>query len=83
MGKKRKMKHLDTDYFEEKNKEIVTENIYDAAQREAMLEDDEITAAEYGFMEGREQKPLKKKTKRIGHDDSVSVELAKDEYQED
>jgi len=83
MTKKRKMKHFDTDDFEEKNKEIETEDIYDTAQREAMLEDDEITAAEYGFMEGREQKPPKKKTKRIEHDDSVSVELAKDEYQED
>ena len=83
MSKKRKMKHSDNDGFEEKNKEIETEDIYDTAQREAMLEDDEITAAEYGFMEGREQKALKKKTKRIEHDDSVSVELAKDEYQED
>lgn len=82
MNKKRKIKHFDTDDTEEKDKEIETEDIYDATQREAMLEDDEITAAEYGFMEGREQKP-QKKTKRNEHDDSVSVELAKDEYQED
>jgi len=83
MSKKRKIKHVDTDDIEEKDKEIDTEDIYDDAQREAMLEDDEITASEYGFMEGREQKPRKKNTKRIEHDDSVSVELAKDEYQED
>jgi hypothetical protein len=77
------MKHVDTDDVEEENKEVDTEDIYDDAQREEMLKDDEITAAENAFMEGREQKPKKKTEKRVEHDDSVSVELAKNEYQED
>jgi hypothetical protein len=76
------MKHVDTDDVDESDKEVETEDIYDDAQREEMLEDDEITASENAFMEGREQPPPKK-TKKGGHDDSVSVELAKDEYQED
>ena len=76
------MKHVDTDDVEKEDKETDTEDIYDDAQREEMLEDDEITASENAFMEGREQKP-KKTDKRVEHDDSVSVELAKDEYQED
>ena len=82
MSKKRKMKHVDADYVERENKELETEDIYDEAQREEMLKDDEITASENAFMKGREQKP-RKTTKRVEHDDSVSVELAKEEYQED
>ena len=76
------MKHVDTDEVRDENKEVDTEDIYDDAQREEMLKEDEITAAENAFMEGREQKPAKK-SKRVEHDDSVSVELAKNEYQED
>ena len=37
-------------------------NIYDPKQREEMLKDDEITAAESGFMAGRELTEKKKKT---------------------
>ena len=84
MNKKRKMKHVDTDDIEEVQGEVDTEDIYDDAQREEMLDDDEITAAENAFMEGREKQPEKRKgSKKTGHDDSVSVELAKNEYQED
>jgi ribosome-associated protein YbcJ (S4-like RNA binding protein) len=34
-------------------------------------------------MQGREIKPEKRKTKKLSHDDSVSVELADAEYSED
>ena len=78
------MKHVDSDDIEEVQEEVDTEDIYDDAQREEMLDDDEITAAENAFMEGREKQPEKRKSsKKTGHDDSVSVELAKNEYQED
>jgi hypothetical protein len=84
MSKKRKMLHLDTDDVPKNEVETDTEDIYDDAQREEMLDKDEITAAENAFMEGREKKPEKKKnSKETSHDDSVSVELAKNEYQED
>jgi hypothetical protein len=45
----------------------------------------EITASENAFMQGREQTTEKKKSQKqkTSHDDSVSVELAKDEYQKD
>jgi hypothetical protein len=85
MSKKRKMKHVDTDDVDEQKKETDTEDIYDDEQREEMLDEDEITASENGFMQGREQTTEKKKSQKqkTSHDDSVSVELAKDEYQED
>ncbi len=79
------MPHVDTDDVEQENAEVETEDIYDDAQREEMLDEDEITASENAFMEGREQTPEKEKSqkKKTSHDDSVSVELAKDEYQKD
>ena len=79
------MKHVDTDDVDKQEQEIDTEDIYDDAQREEMLEEDEVTASENAFMQGREQTPEKRKrqTQKTSHDDSVSVELAKDEYQED
>jgi hypothetical protein len=61
--------------------ETETEDIYDDIQREEMLKEDEITAAENAFMQGREIKPEKRK--RPLHKDTVSVELAEDEYKED
>jgi hypothetical protein len=61
--------------------ETETEDIYDDKQREEMLKDDEITAAENAFMQGREMTPEKRK--RPTHKDTVSVELAEDEYEED
>jgi hypothetical protein len=85
MSKKRKMKHVDTDDVDRQKEEVDTEDIYDDAQREEMLDEDEITASENAFMQGREQMTEKKKSQKqkTSHDDSVSVELAKDEYQED
>jgi flagellar motor switch/type III secretory pathway protein FliN len=63
-----------------------TEDIYNSKQREQMLDDDEITAAEEGFMKGREDEPPNKKQTRknaINHVDQVSVELAKEDAEED
>ena len=61
--------------------EIENDDIYDDIQREEMLEEDEITASENAFMQGREMTPEKRK--RPLHKDTVSVELAEDEYKED
>ena len=85
MSKKRRAPHVDTDDVEpDQNLDLETEDIYNDKQREQMLEDDEITASENAFMEGREMKSKKdEKGKKTGHDDSISVELAKQEYQED
>ena len=85
MSKKRRAPHVDTDDVEpDENLDLKTEDIYDDKQREQMLEDDEITASENAFMEGREMKPEKgKKGKKTGHDDSISVELSKQEYEDD
>jgi len=49
-----------------------------------MLKNDEITASENAFMEGREKVHKKQRKPQItSHDDSVSVELSKQEYEED
>jgi len=71
----------------EKEEETETTDIYDEKQLDEMLENDEITEAEYSFMLGRE-KVGKKKKKGLGlerreHEDTQSVELAKSEYEED
>jgi hypothetical protein len=85
MSKKRRMKHVDTDDVDKQEQETGTEDIYNDEQREEMLDEDKITASENAFMQGREQTPEKRKRQKqkTSHDDSVSVELAKDEYQED
>jgi hypothetical protein len=70
----------------EDEKEEETEDIYQTGVRERMEDEDEITAAEAGFMEGREQEPPSKKETRknaISHDDSISVELAKEDSEDD
>jgi hypothetical protein len=61
-----------------------TDDIYDSKQREQMLEDDEITPAEEGFMLGREEAPSKKETRKKGasHDDSIADELAKEDAED-
>ena len=67
-------------------KEEETEDLYDSQERETMLDEDDITAAEEGFMKGREQEPPSKKATRknsVGHDDSISVELAKEDSEDD
>lgn len=85
MSKKRQSKNKKTDWIKtSNNQEIDTEDIYDDKQREQMLENDEITASENAFMQGREMKIDKnQKAKKTGHDDSISVELSKKEYEED
>ena len=71
---------------EENEEETETTDIYDKEQLEEMLENDEITEAEYSFMLGREKVGKKKKglgLERGEHEDTQSVELAKSEYEED
>jgi len=71
---------------EEKAENEEAEDIYNTKEREEMLDDDEITAAEAGFMRGREDEPPSKKETRknaISHNDSIAVELAKEDSQED
>jgi len=62
-----------------------TEDIYNAKEREKMLEEDEITAAEEGFMNGRDEPPSKKETRKnaVSHDDQIAVELAKEDAEDD
>jgi len=60
-----------------------TEDIYNPEERERMLEEDEITAAEAGFMLGRDEAPNKKEVRKITHDDDTAVELAKKDAEED
>jgi hypothetical protein len=79
-ARKKKTAHIDTDDAEQE-KERENGDIYDDKQREEMLDDDEITAAENAFMQGREITPKKKK--RPTHKDTVSVQLAEDEYKDD
>jgi hypothetical protein len=62
-----------------------TEDIYDAKQRESMIEEDDITPAEGGFMEGFTQEPPSKKETRknaISHTDEVADELAKEDAED-
>ena len=63
-----------------------TEDIYNSKEREEMLNDDEITAAEEGFMIGREEEgPSKKETRKnaVNHNDQIAVELAKEDAEDD
>jgi hypothetical protein len=73
---KRKKRHTRTG-----EEDTETEDIYDDKQREELLDEDEITAAENAFMQGREMEPKKRKSRT--HKDTVSVDLAEDEYEED
>lgn len=82
MNKKRR-RYSDAEE-KKQQEEIQTEDIYDDEQREKMLNEDEITAGESDFMLGREMTSKKiRRLKRSGHKDTVSVELAEDEYSED
>jgi hypothetical protein len=78
--KRKNTKHINTDDLEQE-KERETGDIYDEKQRGEMLKADGITAAENAFMRGREMKPEKRKHRT--HKDTVSVQLAEDEYKED
>jgi hypothetical protein len=82
VNKKRKTRHVDIEDVKRQDG-IETEDIYDDEQREEMLDEDEITAAENAFMQGREMKIKKRKNRNITHNDTVSVKLAEDEYTED
>lgn len=69
---------------EEEKKETETTDIYNDKQLEEMLENDEITEAEYSFMHGREVRKKKKLgLERKEHEDTKSVELAQNEYEDD
>ncbi|HUT28049.1 MAG TPA: hypothetical protein VMW85_08400 [Methanomassiliicoccales archaeon] len=83
-AEKRKKSEDDSERFVYE-KEKVFEDIYDDDARQEMLEDDEITAAEEGFMRGWEGtvEGGKKHRKDSAHKDTASVELAKEQYQED
>jgi hypothetical protein len=65
--------------------DISSDNIYDDDSRQEMLENDEITAAEEGFMRGWEGtvEGGEKHKKDSDHKDTASVELVKEQYQED
>ncbi len=71
------------------DEESKTEDIYEDDQRGEMLEDDEITAAEEGFMRGRDmamkemEEEKQKRRKPIIHADGTSVTLSEQQYEED
>ena len=79
-AKRKKTKHIDTEDAEQEE-ERETGDICDDKQRGEMLKADGITAAENAFMQGREMTP--EKMKHPTHKDTVSVELAEDEYKDD
>jgi hypothetical protein len=84
MEKGRREQEKDSDRFvDEEDKK--PEDIYDEDTRQEMLEDDEITAAEEGFMRGWEGTiEGGKKAKKAGdHQDTVSVKLVEGQYDED
>jgi hypothetical protein len=89
MSKPNKQRKKPQPYFytgPTKPDEDETEDIYNNEERERMLDDDEMTTAEEGFMEGREQEPPNKKETRkkaVSHADTISVELAKEDTEED
>ena len=69
----------------EDEEETETMDIYNEKQLEEMLENDEITEAEYSFMLGREKVRKQKSLglERKEHEDTHSGELAKTEYEDD
>jgi len=77
---KKKIERTGNDEAEQKI-ERETGDIYDAEQRGEMLTSDGITAAENAFMQGRKMNI--KKRKMSSHKDTVSVNLAAEEYTED
>jgi len=78
--RRKKTAHIATDVVEQRT-ERESGDIYNDKQRGEMLKADGITVAENAFMQGRELKPEKKK--RPEHVDTVSVQLAENEYKED
>ena len=85
-GKKAPPHFYDGPPLTEDEKVEQTDDPYDTDVRESMLDDDEITAAEDGFMRGHEQEPPSKKETRknaISHDDTIADELAKEDSEDD
>jgi hypothetical protein len=85
-GKKAPPYLYDGPPLDKETKEEQTDDVYDADVRETMLDEDEITAAEAGFMQGREQEPpSKKETQKnsLNHTDAISDELAKEDAEDD
>ena len=63
-----------------------TDDVYNTDQRETMLDDDEVTAAEAGLIQGHEQEPPSKKVTHknaISHTDETATELAKEDSEDD
>ncbi len=89
MSKAKRRKHYiepkpeDFEEAEKAEREGETEDIYNTEERETMLEEDEITAAEEGFMKGRDEPPNKRETRKKSHDDDTSIELSQKEAEED
>jgi hypothetical protein len=83
-GKKRMKPEIEEDDIIDKE-DREPGDIYDEESREDMVENDEITAAEEGFMRGWEGKVEggKKHKKDSDHTDTTSVELVKEQYDED
>jgi hypothetical protein len=85
-GKKPPPYFYDGPPLNKQDKEDQTDDLYDSDIRETMLDEDEITAAEEGFMRGHEQEgPSKKETRKnaISHDDQIADELAKEDAEDD
>jgi hypothetical protein len=82
--KKRIKPKADAEEFTD-TEEKEPEDIYNEDTRQEMLEDDEITATEEGFMRGFEGdiEGGKKHKKGAGHEDTTSVDLVKEQYTED
>jgi hypothetical protein len=87
--KKREVEETPPDEELVGEEESKTEDIYEGDQRDEMLEDDEITAAEDGFMRGRDlamkemEQEKKARRKPIIHADGTSVTLNEQQYEED
>jgi len=79
-AKRKKPKHIANDGVEQEN-ERETGDIYDDKQRGDMLRADRITAAEKCVHARKRGDSKKEKTPT--HKDTVSVQLAEDEYEED
>jgi hypothetical protein len=79
----KKKEEVSEEFTNEVEKE--PKDIYNEESREEMLEDDEISANEEGFMRGFEGtvEGGKKHKKDSEHDDSTSVDLVKEQYTED
>jgi hypothetical protein len=85
-GKKPPPYFYDGPPLDRATKEEQTDDVYDTNVREVMLDNDEMTAAEEGFLRGREQEPPSKKETRknaVGHTDEIADELAKEDAEDD